>query len=249
MDQQVMERMILRNDAYTKISNMMGTYSFLLTAGKYKDMVNLFAKKAPDVRAEMNWGVYDGYEGIVRLYAKYHNDVIVGPGCMAVHALTTPVIEVAGDLKTAKAVWVSPGHMTGGPFSPADTFKAHWAWMKYGCDFILEDPDGQGHCANEGDHVFCDELCWAPQQATLGRCGQPSNWYYHEVGAFDYTVELSDRTFNGSFMHSTSGPGDDDEEAVKDIATEFARNHVDAIKDWFGYFLYDTGPFRFTGPG
>ena len=117
------------------------------------------------------------------------------------------------------------------------------------CDFSLEDPDGQGHCANEGDHEYCDELCWEPQQATLGRCGQPSNWYYHEVGAFDYTVELSDRTFNGSFMHSTSGPGDDDEQAVKDIATEFARNHVDAIKDWFGYFLYDTGPFRFTGPG
>ncbi len=139
MEQQVWEKLLLRHDAYNKIQNLMGTYSFLLTAGRYKDMCNLFAQKAPDVRAEMNWGVYDGYEGILRLYAKYHNDVIVGPGCMAVHALTTPVIEVAGDIKTAKAVWVSPGHMTGGPFSPEKTIKAHWAWMKYGCDFINED--------------------------------------------------------------------------------------------------------------
>ncbi|MGD2148004.1 MAG: M14 family zinc carboxypeptidase, partial [Anaerolineae bacterium] len=118
------------------------------------------------------------------------------------------------------------------------------------CDFSLEDPDGDGHCTNEGDHEYCDELCWEPDQATLGRYGQPSNWYYHEVGTFDYTVELSDRTFNGSFMHEAAGPGDTDEQAYKDIATEFARNHIDAIKDWFEYFLHNTAePYEFTGPG
>jgi hypothetical protein len=118
------------------------------------------------------------------------------------------------------------------------------------CDFSLEDPDGDGHCTNEGDHEYCDELCWEPDQATLGRYGQPSNWYYHEVGTFDYTVELSDRTFNGSFMHDDGGPGDADEQAYKDIATEFARNHVDGIKDWFDHFLHNTAePYEFYGPG
>jgi hypothetical protein len=117
------------------------------------------------------------------------------------------------------------------------------------CDGSLMDPDGAIGCVDPTTFPHCAYLCWEPEQATLARYGQPSNWYYHEVGTFDYTVEISDRTFNGSFMHSESGPSDADEQAYKDIATEFARNHVDAIKDWFDYFLYDTAPFRFTGPG
>jgi len=130
------------------------------------------------------------------------------------------------------ADWVFASR-TGGPF----------------CNFTLEDPDGEGHCDAEGDEEFCDELCWELDQSTLGAYGQPSNWYYAAVGAFDYTVEISDHKFNGGFMHSADGPGDDDEQTVKDIATEFARNHQDAIKGWLGWFLHDTAPFRFTGPG
>jgi len=110
----------------------MGTYSYLLTAARYHDIVKLFAQKDPDVRVEMNWGVYDGIEGVKRCYSKFHAEQIVGAGVMAVHALTTPVIEVAGDLKTAKAVWISPGHITGGPFTPDGVIRAHWAWMRYG---------------------------------------------------------------------------------------------------------------------
>ena len=39
-------------------------------------------------------------------------------------ALTTPVIEIAGDGETARAVWISPGLEGTEP-----------AWMKFGCDF------------------------------------------------------------------------------------------------------------------
>ena len=133
------ERTVARLDAESKIRNLMGRYSFYLTAGRYDNIVELFAKKAPDVRTEMSWGVYDGIEGIRRCYSVFHAKEIVGPGVMAVHALTTPVIEVAGDGKTARAVWISPGHITGGPFTPDNSIKAHWAWMRYGNDFILED--------------------------------------------------------------------------------------------------------------
>ncbi len=133
------EKTVARLDAESKIRNLMGRYSFYLTAGRYDNIVELFAKKAPDVRAEMSWGVYDGIEGIRRCYSVFHAKEIVGPGVMAVHALTTPVIEVAGDGKTARAVWISPGHITGGPFTPDNSIKAHWAWMRYGNDFILED--------------------------------------------------------------------------------------------------------------
>ncbi len=119
------------------------------------------------------------------------------------------------------------------------------------CSGALEDPDGQGSCTQQDDHEFCNELCWEPEHKGLGRYGQPSNWYYHEVGTFDYTVEISDRTFNGDFMHDPDGPGIDvHDQLYKAIATEFARNHVDAIEDWLAWFTYSHGtPFQFRGPG
>jgi len=43
-------------------------------------------------------------------------------------ALTTPVIEIAGDGETARAVWISPGIEGTEP-----------AWMKFGCDFKKQD--------------------------------------------------------------------------------------------------------------
>lgn len=47
---------------------------------------------------------------------------------LAEHPLTTPVIQVAGDGQTAKALWFSPGMEMGG-----------WAYGKYGIDFVKED--------------------------------------------------------------------------------------------------------------
>jgi len=49
-------------------------------------------------------------------------------GGLAEHPLTTPVIQVAKDGKTAKALWWSPGMERGG-----------WAYGKYAVDFVKED--------------------------------------------------------------------------------------------------------------
>jgi hypothetical protein len=57
---------------------------------------------------------------------------------MHLHTQTTPVIEVADDLQTAKGVWISPGHETI-PLGPGGTKKAFWIWIKYGFDFVKED--------------------------------------------------------------------------------------------------------------
>ena len=51
-----LERVVARLDAESKIRNLMGRYSYLLTAAKYHDIVDLFAHQAPDVRAEMSFG-------------------------------------------------------------------------------------------------------------------------------------------------------------------------------------------------
>lgn len=131
------EKMALKLDARYQIENIMSRYAFYLSSGSFGEIPALFSE-APDVRAEMNWGVYEGPAGIERLYSVYHAEVMTGPGVMVYHTTTTPVIEVAGDLETAKGVWISSGHMSGGPFTPDNSAKAFWAWFKWGCDFINE---------------------------------------------------------------------------------------------------------------
>jgi hypothetical protein len=57
----------------------------------------------------------------------------------AMHTTTTPIIEIAGDGKTAKGIWYSPGlglsaRINGTNVSYGGTFF----WEKYGADFIKE---------------------------------------------------------------------------------------------------------------
>lgn len=116
----------------------------------------LWARNAPDIHAEFGVsGVYKGYENVI----KFHLDRPRPAGKMLFHAIDTPIIEVAGDCKTAKGVWLL--HGAEGGSVPADINKdgevfpeiimtqrepydgmrtwAHWAWAKYAMDFILED--------------------------------------------------------------------------------------------------------------
>ncbi len=141
--------------------NLMGKYSYLYTAMRHRDYVALWADRDDDLLV-MPWGYYKGKEGVVTCYVKDHGDrsdpeVQRSPifkGAMMMHAMDTPVVEVAGDGKTARGCWISPGHES--CFIP-DTSKnpdwkkgdpitddmlvssAEWAWSKYQVDFILED--------------------------------------------------------------------------------------------------------------
>jgi hypothetical protein len=132
------EDRIRRLEDIHEIQNLMGRYEYYHTADMQEETVELFAKKTPGVRVEMMWGVYDGFEGIKRCYIGFHRQggVKARIGGMGMHTLTTPVIEIAGDGKTAKGVWISPGHET---HTFGEKPQAYWAWCKYGCDFVKED--------------------------------------------------------------------------------------------------------------
>ena len=62
-----------------------------------------------------------------------------GAGTAMVHTITTPVIELAEDQKTAKAVFYSLGACT--EIEEASGPKAYWVWEKYAVDFIREGDD------------------------------------------------------------------------------------------------------------
>jgi hypothetical protein len=58
----------------------------------------------------------------------------------AIHTQTTAIIEIAGDGKTAKGLWYSPGIMQALTIKDGkvDTHGG-WFWEKYGVDFVKED--------------------------------------------------------------------------------------------------------------
>ncbi len=135
-----LEERIQRMEDVHQIQNLMGKYSYFHTADMQEETVALWAKHTPNTWVDVpSFGYYEGYEGLRRCYVGAHQSrgEEARIGGMHMHTLTTPVIEVAADGKTAKGVWISPGHETGGP--PGQKPQAFWAWLKYGADFVRED--------------------------------------------------------------------------------------------------------------
>jgi hypothetical protein len=121
-----------------EIENLMAKYAYLHTAGRHEETAELFAKKTPGVRVNLG-GVYEGTEGVRRAMVETHQAMNVGkPGFLFVHTQTTSVIEVAGDGKTAKGVWMSPGLETR-KNPETGKFVAYWLWGNYAVDFVKED--------------------------------------------------------------------------------------------------------------
>ena len=131
---------IQRQEAVTEIQNVMSRLGYLDNAAL--PIMELFATRTPGVSAKIaglyNWEgpesiqKYLGPGGMIERMQKVENK----KGRLIVHALASPVIEVAKDGKTAKAVWMSPGLET---YSIEGKYEARWAWVKYACDFIKED--------------------------------------------------------------------------------------------------------------
>jgi hypothetical protein len=127
-----------RAKAYQEIQNVFGRYMYLHEAGRHKDCADLFAKDGPGVTVEFHqMGQFQGSEGVRKLYEGNMGGNRKGlPGMLMEHALTTPVIEVAQDGKTAKGVWISPGHET---FVRDGRAQANWMWGKFALEFVKED--------------------------------------------------------------------------------------------------------------
>jgi hypothetical protein len=134
------ELRIERLEAAREIQNVMSQYVYMHIAGLHRESTRLFTAKRDDAKIEMMWGIYEGKDAAYRCYAvdhlKLEGEGEKRRGRMQVHALTTPLIEVAGDGQTARAAWIASGHETAAGGGKA---IASWAWCKYGADFLKED--------------------------------------------------------------------------------------------------------------
>lgn len=103
-----------------------------------------------------NWGYYAGMQAISEYYVVKHGEDMkahlkaisasdpsvedkkenLGIGCMFQHPVSTPLVELAGDGKTARDLWYCISQET--ISQPGGTARALWVAEKIGVDFMKE---------------------------------------------------------------------------------------------------------------
>lgn len=123
------------------IVNLLGRRAAYHSAGRHDLEIEELWSHRDDSALELeDWGVWVGYKRILQAYVTGMPFPPAQVGLMVEHLCCTPVLEIAGDGKTAKGTWISPGHETFPiPGSADPTPKAHWCWGRYAIDFIKED--------------------------------------------------------------------------------------------------------------
>ena len=124
-------------EAYRQIQNEMGRTVAAFNFRQADRVLGHFALKTPGVSLEYaDEGVFKGAENVTAII----NQVVgapVKPGEMLDMQLTTPMIEIADDLQTAKCLWWMPG--AGAIPQEEGDPMAIWAWGELAVDFVRED--------------------------------------------------------------------------------------------------------------
>lgn len=143
-------------DVY-EIKNVMGRHAYHHALGTHRaELDELWAH-----RDDISWGNNQGFwvgrdtmyayyadakekqdEMTLKLMASVNPEIEVKPenfqlGALLMHSLTTPLIEVAEDGKTAQGMWYSLGQVTNA--GPDGTATGMWMHERYAVDFIKED--------------------------------------------------------------------------------------------------------------
>ncbi len=153
------EELTSRWEDVREIENLMGKRTFNEILGQNDKIWNEYwCKKAPDPCLGFNNGYYRGYEAIEGYYKAVHDrialqtelvqkafpgklggksiDEIFNVGNLVCGNISTPLIELAEDGKTAKGIWYVMGaDIEIGPSGP----ESYHSWGRVGVDFIKED--------------------------------------------------------------------------------------------------------------
>lgn len=136
-----LERRIQKLEDENEIRKLMAKYVYYGYGRVWERVPEMFANR-DDVWIDCETlGTFDGKKGLESFFVEWHHALECdGLGTVALHLLTTDVVEVAGDGKTARGIWFSPGMETRhlNDTSKA-THGAYWIWGMYAIDFIKED--------------------------------------------------------------------------------------------------------------
>ena len=132
------EEKIQRAYDVLQIKNVMARHAYLHAASRHDiEMETLWSHKKENVSWGNMAGFQIGRDVVWDYYVRPHVGVTPEPGCMFMHTLTTPIIEIAEDGETAQAMWYTPGYGTGGPGGGEPS--GNWMYERYAIDFVKED--------------------------------------------------------------------------------------------------------------
>ncbi len=156
-DLERVEKMAQRALDVQEVQNTWSRHAYYDAAGLNREQIrDIWAQHQPDVAFIQPTEMRIGLDNIIAYYCDMWNEtrktrlqairklfpeIPDDPkydlaGWMKMHTNTTPNIQIAGDGKTAKGSWESPGFIT--EFMGGD-FMAAWIWERYFVDFIKED--------------------------------------------------------------------------------------------------------------
>lgn len=122
---------------YADLNNLMSLHSWYHAAFKNAEEIEKIWSKRDDIIWAQNWGYWKGRDSIMQYYGREapKADKLGG---FVWHTITTGAVEIAGDRKTAKGIWYTPG-VVGQYGSAGKKSMGLWMWEKYGVEFIRED--------------------------------------------------------------------------------------------------------------
>ena len=137
------EEQIRRAFDREQIKNVFAKHCYCHLALRHDlEMEKIWAHQTPNV----SWGAPGafviGRDNVWDFYVKPNLARAAPPSICRMHTLTAPLIEIAGDGKTAQGMWYTPGF---GPierenYDPKDgPLQAEWIYERYAVDFIKED--------------------------------------------------------------------------------------------------------------
>ena len=130
------ELRLSRLEAVIEIQNLQGRYNHYLSMGIFDRVLEMFSQKDPNIKMEIaDSGLYVGRESIGRWLAESIKPKHRSRGGMGLMMLSTPVIEVGKDGKSARGMWHSFGCTAS---RDEKGVRACWQQGKYDNEFVKE---------------------------------------------------------------------------------------------------------------
>lgn len=121
-----------------EIRKLMARYVYYGYGRDWEKVPEMFANR-DDIWIDCEgFGIFEGRKGIETFFVHWHHSMEGDAyGIVSIHTLTTEIIEVAADGKTARGLWFSPGTETR-RLAGTRELEAFWIWGMYAVDFIKE---------------------------------------------------------------------------------------------------------------
>ena len=186
-----------------EIKKLMSRYEYYAYGRAWERVPKMFANR-DDIWIDCEgFGIFDGPKGIETFFVDWHHSMEGdGKGMFALHLLTTDIVEVAADGKTARGLWISPGAESRRQAGAKDELEAFWIWGLYAVDFVKEDGEWKFWHFRIPHLFLCDyhhswvELDKVEMGSQIGNEGRPTA---DRPSSFDPTFFGSEKKTNMFF--------------------------------------------------